>query len=59
MDRLPTGGGKDVRRKRKLVQRTSGALAVIQRRMTFEDICRGSNVLLEILLNCFQNSTID
>jgi hypothetical protein len=44
MDRLPTGG-KEIRRKRKFVPLTSGALAVIQRRTTFEDVCRGSKVL--------------
>jgi hypothetical protein len=48
MDRLPTGQRKDFRRKRKLVPLTSGALAVIQRRTTFEDVCRGTNVLEKV-----------
>jgi hypothetical protein len=50
MDRLPTGG-KNIRRKRKkeLVPVTSCALAVIQRRVSFEDTCRGSFVLWNVL----------
>jgi hypothetical protein len=50
MDRLPTGG-KEIRRKRKkeLVPVTSCALAVIQRRLSFQDICRGSKVLENVL----------